>query len=269
MSDRPKSTRTGATGSAILAVVTILAAALVGLVLRVELPAGVPTWAPWVVVLVLTAIGIWSQIAKVVRDVRRDAEAANFRVQLRDALLPVTSLVADMDPGASQLVRREQVKTAATATVAGIGQLISPHSKRLRANVFWIDPDADGEVAALVWLAHAGRGERPEPFVQGTARGDAAFEYLVRVEAQYYADLRRSRPPGYQGSESGYRTFISVPVWATGRVFGMITVDSPQQRSLTLEDLYVVEMFADVMSIAFDRGARSPWDSDADVEGGA
>ncbi len=113
----------------------------------------------------LAALGaIAFQVSKVVLDFRRDVEAANSRVQLRDALLPVTSLVAEMEVNATARVRIEQIKTVATAAVGGICALISPHAKRVRANVFWFEPAPADKQPDLVWLAHAGRGERPDPF---------------------------------------------------------------------------------------------------------
>ena len=236
--------------SSLRAAGSLAAAALIGPILALR--ATYPNFEIliWVGVAVLIVIALALQISKVVADMRRDTESANFRVQLRDALLPVTGLVAEMDVAASSAVRLEQIKTAAFSPVGGLCQLIEPHSKRVRANVFWIDDDT----LDLVCLAHAGRGERPGKFVRGTARGEAVFEYLVTLKPEFYPDLKKEKPTGFQGTMENYQTFISVPIWANNKVFGMITVDSPKQNSLVLEDQFVVEMFAELMSIAFERG---------------
>jgi GAF domain-containing protein len=229
--------------------VALVAAASVGplLALRSQFPT--MEWVAWAGAAVLVAIAGAFQIAKVVLDHRRDVESANFRVQLRDALLPVTAVVAELDVDAPYEVRREQLKTAAQATTGALYQLVAPHSPRVRANVFWID-----EAGELAWLAHSGRGERPGAFVRGTARGDAAFEFLFCLRPDFYADLRRRTPDGYEGTQEGYRTFIAIPIWTTGKVFGMITIDSPKARSLVLEDQYVAEIFAELMGLAFEKG---------------
>jgi hypothetical protein len=211
----------------------------------------------WVLYLlgVATAISaIALQVSKVVLDFRRDVEAANFRVLLRDALLPVTGLVAEMQVDATSQVRREQIKTVATAAVGGICALITPHAKRVRANVFWFAPAPVDDEPDLVWLAHAGRGERPDKFERGTDRGDGVIKFLQGLKPAFYPDLRKIKPDTFVGNMDNYTTFIAVPIWASGNVYGMVTVDAPKARSLVREDLYVVEMFADVVSIAFERG---------------
>ena len=55
-----------------------------------------------------------------------------------------------------------------------------------------------------------------------------------------------------------YRTFVAVPIWPTGKVFGMATVDSSKANSLVLEDQYVCEMFSEVMTLAFEKGLHAP-----------
>jgi hypothetical protein len=253
MSDKPKSAARGIFGAALRAAIALGAAAAIGPVLALR--ALFPAWEIliWVIAAVLAVTAILFQIVKVVLDRRRDIASANFRVQLRDALMPVTGVISDMDPHATYEVRGAQIKTAAQATTGALCQLISPHSSRVRANVFWVEPAGN-----LVWLAHSGRGERPCPFERGTPRGDAAFEFLAALIPEFYPDLKKRKPIGWQGTMEGYRTFVAVPIWTTGKVFGMVTVDSPRANSLVLEDQYVVEMFSEVMTLAFEKGVYSP-----------
>jgi len=229
--------------------VALVAAASIGPILSLRAQYPELEWMTWAAAALLVAIAGAFQIAKVVLDHRRDVESANFRVQLRDALLPVTAVIAELNVGAGYDVRREQVTTAAQATTGALYQLTAPHSPRVRANVFWID-----EAHELAWLAHSGRGERPGAFVRGTARGDAAFDFLARRAPDFYADLKRRKPVGYEGTELGYRTFIAIPICTSSTVFGMITIDSPKANSLVLEDQYVAEIFAEMMALAFARG---------------
>jgi transcriptional regulator with GAF, ATPase, and Fis domain len=249
MSDKPKSADGSVSGAAVRATVSLAAAAGVGPLL--SLRADFPDWviAIWVGAGFLVALAISLQIVKVVLDHRRDVAAANFRVQLRDALLPVTGVVSDMNVGAHFEVRREQLRTAAQATTGALYQLVSPHSSRVRANVFWVE-----ESGNLVWLAHSGRGERPGPFVRGTERGDAVFEFLARLRPEFFPNLKKRKPEGWEGTMEGYSTFVAVPIWSTGKVFGMLTIDSPKAKSLVLEDQYILEMFSEVMTLAFEKG---------------
>jgi GAF domain-containing protein len=88
------------------------------------------------------------------------------------------------------------------------------------------------------------------------------------LKPAFYPDLTKEKPKGYDGTMENYKTFIAVPVWASGNVYGMVTVDAPKPRSLVLEDKYVIEMFADVVSIAFERGMNVVEPLDEKTEAG-
>jgi len=48
-----------------------------------------------------------------------------------------------------------------------------------------------------------------------------------------------------------YETFISVPIWTEGSVYGMVSVDAPLKNSLSIGDQYLVELVADHLATAF------------------
>lgn len=80
------------------------------------------------------------------------------------------------------------------------------------------------------------------------------MKFLNRRVTAYYPDLREKKPTGYDGSMSGYQTYISVPIWTERGVYGMVTVDAPNAGTLDEGDVALVEMVAELMSIPFEVG---------------
>ena len=103
------------------------------------------------------------------------------------------------------------------------------------------------------WMAHTGRGVTPGAFLSGTARGDAALDFVTeQTKSLLYPDLDQDRPPGYEGTMSGYRTFLAVPIWVRDIVYGMVTADAPEPNTLTDGDLKTAELAATLMGAAFE-----------------
>lgn len=103
-------------------------------------------------------------------------------------------------------------------------------------------------------IAHGGRGERPRPFVAGTPRGDAALSFIDKKAVGFFPDLRKNRPTGYDGTMSGYCTYIAAPIWTESGSYGMVTLDAPKADSFDDGDVALVELTAEMMSIAFEIG---------------
>ncbi len=114
------------------------------------------------------------------------------------------------------------------------------------------------EPTRMEWMAHLGRGTKPKPFLEGTARGDAAFRFLEAHTTAFYPDLGLDKPDGYQGSMSDYKTFISVPFWADMDVYGMVTIDAPTANTLTKGHQYLVEYAAELLAAAFAVANNEP-----------
>lgn len=183
----------------------------------------------------LLAIAVLFQVLAKLRDRRQTADVITARedlkLKLRDELLPFLSTVADMARVPFEQ-RNAYLKPVATQAVMVMRTLIEDHVDRLRANIYLLDADEQ----QMESLAHTGRGEKPKPFVAGTARGDDALEFAAKQETAFYPDLGRKKPVGYEGSMSGYKTFIAVPIWTESGSYGMVTLDAPQPKSFTAGD---------------------------------
>lgn len=182
-----------------------------------------------------------------------DEERISLRREIRDALLPIPELIAQL-PALSLNDRTLRLQGIAQACATALYMLVSPHSPEVRANVFTLEENPD----RMVWLAHVGRGETPRVFESGTPRGDAALKFITELQPAYYADLSRKRPVGYEGSMSGYKTFISSPMWSGDSVYGMVTIDSPERRTLTKGDQFLLELVAELMATAFEVANTEP-----------
>ncbi|WP_375237264.1 GAF domain-containing protein [Microbacterium schleiferi] len=172
-------------------------------------------------------------------------------VKLRDEVMPFASTTADMARQPHH-IRQAYLKTTAQTAATALRSVVAEHVARPRAVVYLLN--ADSEPVSMDSIAHSGRGERPRPFVQGTPRGDAALSFIEKKAVGFYPDLQKKRPAGYDGTMSGYNTYISVPVWTESGSYGMVTLDAPKAGSFDDGDVALVELMAEMMSIAFEIG---------------
>ncbi|WP_309067535.1 GAF domain-containing protein [Microbacterium sp.] len=185
---------------------------------------------------------------------QREAVGAAKRAQLvklRDALMPFASTTADM---AQQPLeeRPGYLRSVAHVAVSALQAMVAEHADRPRAAVYLLNTDSDP--VTMESIGHAGRGEKPRPFEAGTVRGDAALDFLELRRTAFYPNLRRRKPDGYEGTASGYDTFISVPIWTDNGVYGMVSLDAPKAGSLDDSDVALTELTAELMSIPFEVG---------------
>ncbi|WP_082488212.1 GAF domain-containing protein [Microbacterium sp. Leaf159] len=210
-----------------------------------------PFWAllllPGIAAILAAAI---MQIVQLHRDNKRlsseEEQRTDARQRFRDAFKPLAEYTAKL-PSHTYAERSLLLQNVAQAATISLYMLISPHIKDVRANVFVLDDNPD----RMTWLSHTGRGTTPRAFESGTARGDAALAFVERHEPAFYPDLTTHRPDGYEGSMADYETFISVPIWAEGSVYGMVSVDAPLKNTLSIGDQYLVELVADHLATAF------------------
>ena len=97
--------------------------------------------------------------------------------------------------------------------------------------------NADNGTVSMDSIGHSGRGERPRTFEAGTPRGDAALDFISAKQKSFYPDLTKKKPAGYDGTMSGYETYISVPIWTDTGVYGMVTLDAPKADSFDEGDV--------------------------------
>ena len=189
-------------------------------------------------------------------------------VRVHDELIPVASSIADMAryPLSD---RGLYLKAVAQAAASALEKLVSEHVQRPRAVVYWLDVDA-GPVS-MKPLGFKGRGRRPQPFEAGTTRGDAAIEFAFEGKpGTIWPDLTSTKPPGFVGSASDYKTFVSMPISTESGAYGMVSLDAPEPNSLTAGDQSIAAIIAEVMSIAFevgqDQNTPDPGDDEPDQD---
>ena len=217
----------------------------------------------------LAAAVVIAVVAKV-REVKRGATIGDAQrrqlVQLRDRLMPLASTTADMARHPIEL-REPYLEGVAKVAAGALARTVERHVDRPRAVVYLLDADAVPPLMRSI--GHSGRGERPHPFVAGTARGDSALDFIDGRRAVFFPDLDRRRPEGYDGTMSDYRTFVSVPIWTETGVYGMVTLDAPAPGSLDEGDVALTELVAELMSIPFEVGQDQDTPDPAAGEGSA
>lgn len=78
---------------------------------------------------------------------------------------------------------------------------------------------------------------RPQFLANHDDHDSSAIAIARGEKAVLVEDLPKSPPAGFEGADSkSYKTFISVPVRAGDRSYGLLTVDSPEAGSLTKVD---------------------------------
>jgi hypothetical protein len=180
-----------------------------------------------------------------------DAAKQEQRLKFRDELMRFASTAADM---ALQPLEERQayLKTVAAVAASALVSIVGEHVHRPRAVVYLLNVESNP--LTMESIGFAGRGERPRPFEAGTPRGDAALEFLAGKMPARYPDLDAEKPAGFEGTMSGYRTFISVPIWTANGVYGMVSLDAPRANTLDAGDLAMAELIAELMSIPFEIG---------------
>ena len=176
-------------------------------------------------------------------------EADRLRVAMKDALQPVAELIADMPAKAKD--QREAALLAVATQAVGALNLLLKDVERLRAVVYGLDE------AGMTCLAYAGRGDRPQPFLRGTERGDLAMQLVETGGDRFEPDTRKASREGYAGSGDDYQSYISASISTSELGFGMVTVDAPRAGDLVDTDRQIVLLVADLLAIAFAEADRT------------
>lgn len=194
-------------------------------------------------------------IVKGVRDYRWGLSLAKTRYdtvkELHNRLGPaldVTTELAMVDPSDVD-GRRAILRDVATQCCAALVAM-TPSSADVRAVVFALAANPD----QLQPIGRFGRRDEPRTFLLHSAAGQEITAYLTanpQNGAELYRDVRRYAPVGYEGRRELYRTFIRVPIWGNGTVFGMLTVDAPRAKSLLDDDTLLAELVASQLATAF------------------
>lgn len=194
-------------------------------------------------------------IIKAVRDHKNAESAAETRYdtmkELRDKVGPALDLMAELaavDPtSSSPALLQQSLKTIATHCCSAVGAMM-PGRTDVRTIVY-----ATEEPNELRPIARFGRNDAPRTFSFDDPDGAEIFEYLSgsSPEGELYVDTSKKAPLHYRGDRARYRTFIRAPIWSSGAVFGMITIDAPPAGSLSKGDVFLAELIAAELALAF------------------
>lgn len=235
----------------------LLLAGLVGPL--VALRATFPGWEiPFLIaaaVALITAIVL--QVRRAMAESRRTASVEqageHLRKSLRDTLVPLAGHIAEI-PALMPSQRLTHMRLPAKAATVALFALVSERSPGVRATVY----DLDVELQQMTWMAYTGRGEKPGNFTAGTKKGDAALSFVRGGRPVIYENLDSESPEWYDPERTSYKTFASCPIWTNQGAYGMVTIDAPEANSLTEGDKYLVEVVAEIMSMAFESVRNRP-----------
>jgi len=178
-----------------------------------------------------------------------------LRVILKDALQPIAEMISDMQR-LGKPERQNKLERVAAQCCSALG-LILREIDDVRIVVYRIEVDDAGERSMQVFSYNRARdGHAPNPFIEGSDRGDAAFGMLATGEPCFVSNVDdedevNAAAGAYEGSRMGYKTFISAPINDAQVGYGMLTVDAPEAGVLVDTDKQLVALVADLLSIGF------------------
>jgi hypothetical protein len=191
---------------------------------------------------------------KAIRDHRWERSLRRTRYEtvreLHNRMGPALDLVTELvliDP-TEKTGKRALLNTITTQCCSAL-VMMTPRSTDVRAVVFEVKADPD-EIAPL---AYFGRRDVPRTFPLDQPQGGEIYAFLTSPapKGELYRDVRKESPTHYEGDIERYQTFIRVPIFAQGVVFGMVTVDAPRARSLNKGDVLLAEFIAAQLGPAF------------------
>ncbi len=171
---------------------------------------------------------------------------------LEESLRPLLELAAT-STSQPRAARQRAAQSAADNAVRDLRNAFSDVSG-IRVVVFKISDAGD----AMLPYAQAGRQDRPGPFERGTARGDKAFAVLEGSRPYVIVEnLDHVDPEEWQGTGTGYRTFISAPIRSADEGLGLLTVDAPVASALDARHGSTLVLFAAAVGVFFAEATRS------------
>lgn len=145
-------------------------------------------------------------------------------------------------------VQREARRNELAGKIAGYLTNAYPAISDVRAIVYEMTKGG----TELTPLRSEGHRSHSGPFVKGDGgRGDMAISFVTSNSGPKLVPDTNAADPGWQGSGNGYRCYISAPIVSRGGHHGMLTIDTPARSAFTKEDLKVVTLAANILSIAF------------------
>lgn len=119
-----------------------------------------------------------------------------------------------------------------------------------RAIFYKLNPDRS-RLEVYDWI---GSREPTGAFESSTPRGQAALNFVLSSKAghaELVRDCETETREHWRGSGNGYKTYISTVVATAAGPIGMISMDAPQQGSLSNADKRYATLAAGLVAIAF------------------
>jgi hypothetical protein len=167
---------------------------------------------------------------------------ADYKLQVHDMLIPLSTLVTDILVETGQ-GRRNGQHTLRQLVVDLAAQNIGP--ERTRACFFEF---SDGPPRMLTRPNWHGRNQNPRPcFQENTPEGNYVFSTVDRRGWILVKDVDTAQLPGWTG-KAEYKTFICVTVCSEKHIYGMLTLDSLQAGDLNDDDLLLMRLLAQLLA---------------------
>ncbi len=147
-------------------------------------------------------------------------------------------------PKAKREARRDEL----AGRMAGYLIRSYPNLKNVRVVIYEMNGDST-ELTPLRW---EGRRQPSGPFVKGDGgRGDKAIDFVTSNAPSKLIENTEKADPGWQGSGTGYKSYIAAPIATVRGHYGMLTIDAAPKDGLTKEDLKVATLAANLLSGSF------------------
>ncbi|MFD4422133.1 GAF domain-containing protein [Agromyces sp. NPDC058484] len=208
----------------------------------------------WILATVVGLCLVGFQVWRAYRDAQdldaTDHEINNLRIAVKDSLLPIALLLAEM-PALESVARLSAIKTLCDQATVRLAVLLLHHIPHARANVFVLDPSN----TKLIPLSTSA-GDYPDSLdgeLQPAAR--AVLKWVLEGGKPRVVNSARSLPPEDGGVETDapYGAYVAVVIRSQPFVYGMLTVDAPPTKPVTFTDTDVqtIKLVAGLLAIGF------------------
>ena len=215
-----------------------------------------PIWQSWYFWVFLVAT-LGSGVLALCQKASFDKQQAKYQTLLDDQLEPLIRLLITICEANAKGRREELSNFIKTATNVAAG--IVP-SKGTRASVFEVVHPASPKNHAVPYMrnkkgSETGRGDLPQSvFYKDRGEGAKVWDNMLGAGYTFCADTRSKKniPQGWDPNRKRrYRSFISVSIESSNRLYGMLTINTPEVNKLKEEDINSMQVVAGLIAAAF------------------
>lgn len=180
-------------------------------------------------------------------------ERVQLQTTLNDAITPLLRDLGKMsaqDSGA-----RARTLEGIIGRVSAALPLSLPEATRLRVVVYNVEPASGRRKRRLIPHRATGRSDAPRRLEDGdNAKGSRVFAWLDSGGSPtFVADVGDSE----DHSGRAYRTYVSTGMVLNNKLYGMVSVDSPNPGDLDESDKTIVEVYASLLAVAYAFAERA------------